>query len=235
MATTPKVLLKRSSQAGRVPAAGDLDYGELALNFADGKIYYKDNTNTIKSFIDSARVQSIADAVEVMAEAQLDSGEVTSLIDSAYVQARVPLSYLESLIDSAYVNARITAHYNGFDSDFGTKTTDDLTEGSSNLYYVKARVDSDITASLSDSINTVNITVNNVIEDKVDSAYVLARVAAAPFLDSADAIQLIDSAYVQARQITYDFLDSVETVAIIDSHVNTAFVDALNIIVIGIT
>lgn len=32
----------------------------------------------------------------------------------------------------------------GFDSDFATKTTDDLTEGSTNLYYTTARVDSDM-------------------------------------------------------------------------------------------
>ena len=232
MSTTPKVLLKRSSQTGRVPAAGDLDYGELAINFADGKIYYKDNTNTIKAFVDSARVQSIADAVEVVAQAQLDSGEVTSLVDSAYVQARVPLSYLESLIDSAYVQAR-QIYYTGFDSDFDArlaiKTTDNLTEGSTNLYYTKARVDSDIALSLNDSGNVVNITISNTIYDTVDSAYVNARVNAANYLDSAEAIQLIDSAYVQARQITYDFLDSAEAVAIIDSHVNKTFVDALNI------
>lgn len=231
MATTPKVLLKRSSVAGRIPSAGDLSYGELAINFADGKIYYKNSSNAIRAFVDSARVQAIADAVEIVAESQLDSAEVTSLVDSAYVQARVPLSYLESLIDSDYVQAR-QIYYTGFDSDFDArlaiKTTDDLTEGS-NLYYTKARVDSDIATSLNDSGNVVSITINNTILDTVDSAYVNARVNAANYLDSAEAIQLIDSAYVQARQITYDFLDSVETVAIIDSHVNKTFVDALNI------
>ena len=44
---TPKVLLKRSSVAGKVPTASDLDYGELAINFQDGKIYYKDASNNI--------------------------------------------------------------------------------------------------------------------------------------------------------------------------------------------
>jgi hypothetical protein len=34
--------------------------------------------------------------------------------------------------------------HDGFDSDFATKTTDDLTEGSTNLYYTTARVDSDM-------------------------------------------------------------------------------------------
>ena len=86
--TTPKVLLKRSSVIGRVPQSGDLEYGELAINFTDGKIYYKNSQNTITSFIDSARVQALIDAVNQAAEDQLDSAEVISLIDSAYIQLR---------------------------------------------------------------------------------------------------------------------------------------------------
>lgn len=42
-----KVILKKSSVAGRVPVAGDLDYGELAINYTDGKLYYKTSSNTI--------------------------------------------------------------------------------------------------------------------------------------------------------------------------------------------
>ena len=86
--TTPKVLLKRSSVVGKVPTTGDLDYGELAINFADGKIYYKNSSNQIVAFIDSARTQALIDAVNQTAENQLDSAEVIALIDSAYVQAR---------------------------------------------------------------------------------------------------------------------------------------------------
>ena len=224
---TPKVLLKRSSVSGNAPSASDLEYGELAINFADGKIYYKDNSNAVKAFIDSARVETIAAAVEVVASSQLDSGEVTSLIDSSYIQARVPLSYLSGLIDSSYIQARVPLSYlsglidssyvqlrAAFDTKFAAKSTSDLSEGS-NLYYTKARADSDIASSLNDSGNTVNITINNTITDTVDSAYVLARVNEAPFLDSASAINLIDSAYIQARQI--DYLDSSLASQLIDS------------------
>lgn len=216
MAVTPKVLLKRSSVPGRVPTTSDLDFGELAVNFADGKIYYKNSSNQIKAFVDSARVEAIANAVEVIALAQLDSGEVTNLIDSAYIQTRIPESYLATLIDSAYVNLRAD-HYTtaNFTTDFASKSTSDLSEGS-NLYYTKARADSDIAASLSDSGNTVNVTINNTIEDKVDSAYVLARVAEAPFLNSADAVNLIDSAYIQARQADLQ-RDSAFVTNIVDS------------------
>ena len=54
-----KVLLKKSSVGARVPVVGDLDYGELALNYADGKLYYKTSSNTIKSFTDDTSVVTL--------------------------------------------------------------------------------------------------------------------------------------------------------------------------------
>jgi len=45
-----KVLLKKSSVGARVPTTSDLDYGELALNYADGKLYYKTSSNAIDTF-----------------------------------------------------------------------------------------------------------------------------------------------------------------------------------------
>lgn len=44
-----KIVLKKSSVAGKVPQPADLDYGELAINYADGLIYYKDASNSIQS------------------------------------------------------------------------------------------------------------------------------------------------------------------------------------------
>jgi len=41
--------LKKSSVSGKVPTAADLEYGELAINYADGVLYYKDSTNNINS------------------------------------------------------------------------------------------------------------------------------------------------------------------------------------------
>ena len=45
-----KVLLKKSSVVGKVPATSDLDYGEVALNYADGLLYFKSANNIIQSF-----------------------------------------------------------------------------------------------------------------------------------------------------------------------------------------
>jgi len=36
-----KIILKKSVTAAKAPVVGDLDYGELALNYYDGKLYYK--------------------------------------------------------------------------------------------------------------------------------------------------------------------------------------------------
>ena len=48
-----KVLLKKSSVGGNAPGTGDLAYGEVAINYADGRLYYKNSSNEIKSFVDS--------------------------------------------------------------------------------------------------------------------------------------------------------------------------------------
>lgn len=45
-----KHLIKRSSVVGRAPLAVDLDFGELALNFADGKLYFKDASGNVQFF-----------------------------------------------------------------------------------------------------------------------------------------------------------------------------------------
>jgi hypothetical protein len=44
------VLLKKSSVASKVPLTTDLSYGELALNYTDEKLYFKNASNDIKSF-----------------------------------------------------------------------------------------------------------------------------------------------------------------------------------------
>ena len=47
MAQTIKI--KNSNQALKVPVPGDLAWGEIALNYADGKIYYKKSDGTVQS------------------------------------------------------------------------------------------------------------------------------------------------------------------------------------------
>lgn len=53
------ILLKKSSQTGKVPLVGDLSYGELALNYNDGRLYYKTSDNEIKYFISTATTATL--------------------------------------------------------------------------------------------------------------------------------------------------------------------------------
>ena len=41
--------IKRFDQTGNVPGPGDISYGELALNYADEKLYFKNDLNQVKS------------------------------------------------------------------------------------------------------------------------------------------------------------------------------------------
>ena len=53
-----QVILKKSSVAARVPVVGDLAFGELALNYADGLLYYKKADGTTISAIGGAGLAS---------------------------------------------------------------------------------------------------------------------------------------------------------------------------------
>src|SRR6056300_394524 len=44
------IRLKKSAVTSNAPTTGDIDYGELAINYADGKLYYKTSSNTIDYF-----------------------------------------------------------------------------------------------------------------------------------------------------------------------------------------
>ena len=48
------IYLKRSSVSGKVPTAADLAYGELALNYTDGKLYFKLSNDVIHQIPDRA-------------------------------------------------------------------------------------------------------------------------------------------------------------------------------------
>lgn len=45
------IKLKKSSVANRIPLMSDLVYGELAVNYADEKLYFLNSSNVINYFI----------------------------------------------------------------------------------------------------------------------------------------------------------------------------------------
>lgn len=66
MTTNTKLKLKKSSVVGRVPASGDLEYGEVAINYADGKLYYKNSSNAVNAFFDQTSLPSFIDSDYVL-------------------------------------------------------------------------------------------------------------------------------------------------------------------------
>lgn len=51
-----KIILKKSSVTGRVPSPETLEFGELALNYTDGTIYYKNSSGEVLEIGGNAKV-----------------------------------------------------------------------------------------------------------------------------------------------------------------------------------
>lgn len=57
------IRLKKSSVSSRAPGTSDIDYGELAINYADGKLYYKTSSNAIDFFTAGSGDSTLLDGV----------------------------------------------------------------------------------------------------------------------------------------------------------------------------
>jgi len=71
-----------------------------------------------------------------LVQADLDSNNQVDISGTGYTKADLTVGGLTA--------DTLTGIYQGFDSDLTQKSTDDLSEGSTNLYYTTARVDSDM-------------------------------------------------------------------------------------------
>ncbi len=83
MTTNTKLKLKKSSVVGRVPASGDLDYGELAINYADGKLYYRNSSNDVNAFFDQTSLTTFIDSDYVLERSGL-IGDANTVILNEY-------------------------------------------------------------------------------------------------------------------------------------------------------
>ena len=241
MATTPKVLLKRSSVAGRIPDSSDLQYGELAINFADGKLYYKDDSNNIRAFIDSALVQNLVDQIETVAQSQLDSSEVTVLIDSDYINNRLDTTIVNNLInfgdvlDSAFIISIIDSAYINARADIDSGDVVNIINNTVNATYLSNSIDSSFVTNIVDSAYIQardRFRDSDFVRSIVDSSYItiINQTTAGSIAESADVTNIIDSAYIQSRQLTVSgSFDSAAISNIIAIDVDKTFVDALNI------
>ena len=242
------IKLKKSSVVGRVPGSSDLAYGELAINYADGRLFYKDASNSIKAFIDSAStstlVTTIIDSDYINGRvASLDSSQVTSIVDSDYVLNRTASSFPILNQDSSL------SHYQKFtftvvsqngavrlqpqatyldsvgtsllaDIDLTTPALDSSSAISLiDSAYINARVSATDSAAV---ISIITGTVNNAYVQSRQKIFIDSALSEYRFMDSGEVISLVDSAYITAR--TPPSTDSAATIALITSTVDSAYV-----------
>jgi hypothetical protein len=242
------IKLKKSSVVGRVPGSSDLAYGELAINYADGRLFYKDASNGIKAFIDSASTSSLVtttiDSDYINARvASLDSSQVTSIVDSDYVLNRTASSFPILNQDSSLSHyqkftftvvsqngaVRLQPQATYLDS-VGTSllanidlTTPALDSASAisliDSAYVNARVSATDSAAV---ISIITGTVNNAYVQSRQKIFIDSALSGYRFMDSGEVISLVDSAYITAR--TPPSTDSAATIALITSTVDSAYV-----------
>ena len=97
-----KVILKKSSVAGKIPLAADLDYGELAINYTDGKLFYKTSSNSVAELSGGGAGGSIGTlAVRRAYEFTATSGQTSFTIPLGYVAGNVEVALNGSVLSNS--------------------------------------------------------------------------------------------------------------------------------------
>jgi hypothetical protein len=97
-----KVILKKSSVAGKIPLATDLDYGELAINYTDGKLFYKTSSNSVAEFSGGGAGGSIGTlAVRRAYEFTATSGQTSFTVPLGYVAGNVEVALNGSVLSNS--------------------------------------------------------------------------------------------------------------------------------------
>lgn len=183
---TTVVKLKKSAVPGKVPQSADLDYGEVALNYADGKLYFKNTSNSIQSIsagalgVDSAATISLIDSAYIQARqnsAFVDSARVMSIIDSA-----VNLAFINNLdVNAGTLDGQDGTYYLNYNNLSNKPTAADFRDSAFVAGIASQTVsptDSASVASIVDSDFLSTLVNNNYVATIVDSAYVALRVGA---------------------------------------------------------
>lgn len=81
-----KVLLKKSSVAGKVPIGSDLSYGELALNYNDAALYYKRPDDSIDTLVTRTSIYNKVTAnISTTIQTAVDSWDITKYRAAKYI------------------------------------------------------------------------------------------------------------------------------------------------------
>ena len=81
-----KVLLKKSSVTGKVPLSSDLSYGELALNYIDGALYYKTSVDNVEPLVRPELIYNkVTSSLSTTTQTAVDSWNSTKYRSSKYI------------------------------------------------------------------------------------------------------------------------------------------------------
>lgn len=164
MATSIK--LKKSSIAGRIPSLSDLEFGELAINYADGVLYYKNSSNAIQKISGNA--------------IGVDSNSVFNIIDSNYIQARIDKTFIDNLdVNAGTLDGQDGTYFLNYNNFTNTPTAADFRDSAfvaSIASQTVSPTDSASVASIVDSAFVESLIKEDYIATLVDSAYVALRV-----------------------------------------------------------
>ena len=169
---TTSIKLKKSSISGRIPSTSDLDYGELAINYADGILYFKNSSNQVGSV--NARSLGV------------DSTATFSIIDSAYIESRVGstsniaegtnLYYTSTRADSDAKNAITISDAGGDGSLSYNSTTGALTYTGPSASEVRSHFSAAGDITYNSSTGQFSLDVESVYTaDNFDSDYISAK------------------------------------------------------------
>lgn len=114
-----KIILKKSSVAAKAPVAGDLEFGELAINYTDSKLYFKKADGSIDAFTSaaaSAPVTSVGGNIGAVTDAQL----LASIKNVDGTGSGLDADFLDGLNASAFY---LASNPNGYTSNTGTVTS----------------------------------------------------------------------------------------------------------------
>jgi len=103
------VTLKKSSVVGKIPQSSDLAFGEVALNFADGRLYYRNSSDQIEFFEKSTESEVGFSILETDADlGSINDDNITSFLDAGSITETVANEYdLGSIAISGYISPNI--------------------------------------------------------------------------------------------------------------------------------
>lgn len=217
------ILLKKSSVSGKVPLTSDLQYGEVALNYADGKIFFKDSSNNIKAFLQAPTLDSVTDNGATTTNA-LTIGGLT--IGSAYTLPTVDGSsgYVLSTNGSGTVSWVAQSGGGGAGSSELSITTNSFTGTGSQVNFTLSAAPS--------TDEYVFVVVNGVVQ--ATSTYSVTGTtltfSTAPVLDDAIETRIVSGlassgALKQYKKYVYNITTTTSTITGADVNSNTLAYD----------